>query len=179
MKELLKQFLIFFRIGAFTFGGGYAMIPLIQEEIVDKNEWMDNDEFLDTLAIAQSAPGAVAVNTAVFIGNKLNGFLGSMACLLGVILPSFMIILIIAMFLYQYRDNKIIDKMFLGIRPAVVALILSSVYKLAKASELKKKSFIISILALIAVAFLDINPIWTIVVGGVFGVGINLIKEEM
>ena len=122
---LWKMFRTFFKVGAFTFGGGYAMLPLIQEEVVDKNKWLDDDEFLDIIAIAEVTPGPVAVNTSVYVGYKMEGFKGALVCTLGTILPSFLIILCIAMFFSQYRDNEIINKIFMGIRPAVAALIFS------------------------------------------------------
>jgi len=167
MNIFLKLFLTFFKIGAFTFGGGYAMIPLIQIEVVDKNNWLNNDEFLDIIAVSQSAPGPIAVNSSVFIGYKLKGFLGAAACALGVILPSFIIILIIAMFLYDFRDNQIIDKMFHGIRPAVAALIFSAVIKLSKTSKIKASTVIIALLSLVTILFLNLHPIIVILMGGV------------
>lgn len=163
----LKLFITFFRIGAFTLGGGYAMVPLIQAEIVDKNKWMSNEEFLDALAVAQSSPGALAVNTAVFTGYKISGLLGALSTLLGVTLPSFMIILIIAKFLYKYRNNPAIDKVFLGIGPAVVALISSAVYKIGKKSKFDKKNYGIALLALLIIVIFDISPIYVILAGGV------------
>ncbi|QIB27684.1 chromate transporter [Caloranaerobacter azorensis] len=163
---IIKLFLTFFKIGAFTFGGGYAMIPLIQVEVVDKNKWIDNEEFLDIIAIAQSSPGAIAVNSAIFIGYKIGGIIGALACMLGVILPSFIIILIISMFLFKYRNNEVVSKIFLGVRPAVVALIISAVYKLTKTSRIKKKLLIISLITLILVVFVNISPVVMVLVGG-------------
>lgn len=164
--SIIKLFLTFFKIGAFTFGGGYAMLPLIQVEVVDKNKWLGNEEFLDTIAIAQSSPGAIAINSAIFIGYKLRGIIGALTCMLGVILPSFIIILIISMFLFKYRNNKIVSKIFLGVRPAVVALIISAAYKLTKASKIKKKALIISLITLLLVVFVNISPIIVILIGG-------------
>ncbi|SHH38602.1 chromate transporter [Caloranaerobacter azorensis DSM 13643] len=164
--SIIKLFLTFFKIGAFTFGGGYAMIPLIQVEVVDKNKWIDNEEFLDIIAIAQSSPGAIAVNSAIFIGYKIGGIIGALACMLGVILPSFIIILIISMFLFKYRNNEVVSKIFLGVRPAVVALIISAVYKLTKTSRIKKKLLIISLITLILVVFVNISPVVMVLVGG-------------
>ncbi|KGG79852.1 chromate transporter [Caloranaerobacter azorensis H53214] len=166
MSIIIKLFLTFFKIGAFTFGGGYAMIPLIQVEVVDKNKWIDNEEFLDIIAIAQSSPGAIAVNSAIFIGYKIGGIIGALACMLGVILPSFIIILIISMFLFKYRNNEVVSKIFLGVRPAVVALIISAVYKLTKTSRIKKKLLIISLITLILVVFVNISPVVMVLVGG-------------
>lgn len=178
--QFIRLFLIFFKIGAFTFGGGYAMIPLIQTEIVDKNKWLTNEEFLDTIAVSQSSPGAIAVNISIMIGYRLNGLLGAIFSVLGVVLPSFIIILIISMFLYKYRDNDIIDKVFLGIRPAVVALISSAVYKLIKASKYKGKILIIPVVVAIGIVFFNVSPIIVIFLAGIFGVIYNqyLVKNK-
>ncbi|MTI66362.1 MAG: chromate transporter [Firmicutes bacterium] len=165
-----KLFIIFFKIGAFTIGGGHAMIPLIQNEVVDKNKWLSNDEFLDAIAIAQASPGAVAINTSIFIGYKLNGVLGAFICTLGVSLPSFIIILIVSIFLFKYRKNEVVAKVFLGIKPAVVSLILSAVYKLIKAAKFKREDLIIPILSLLAITFLDISPIIIIIIGALGGI---------
>jgi chromate transporter len=159
---LWKMFRTFFKVGAFTFGGGYAMLPLIQEEVVDKNKWLDDDEFLDIIAIAEVTPGPVAVNTSVYVGYKMEGFKGALVCTLGTILPSFLIILCIAMFFSQYRDNEIINKIFMGIRPAVAALIFSAVYKLAKGTKQTVAKVIISVAAALVIILLDISPIYVI-----------------
>jgi chromate transporter len=174
---LLKLFITFFKIGAFTLGGGYAMIPLIQVEVVEKKKWLDNEEFLDAIAIAQSAPGAIAVNSSVFIGYKLRGILGAAACVLGVVLPSFIIILLISIFLYQYRSNKIVEKAFLGIRPAVAGLIASAVYKLARTSKIRGKLLFIPIIAVVGI-ILGVSPIVEILAGGLIGVGYYVLKER-
>src|SRR5690554_1238352 len=118
---LFKMFITFFKIGAFTFGGGYAMIPIIQEEVVGKKKWIDDSEFMNAIAVAQGSPGPVAVNTSIYVGYRIGGLPGALTATLGTILPSFLIILLIAMFFYQFRDYAIIDKIFLGIRPAIVA----------------------------------------------------------
>lgn len=167
--QFLKFFITFFKIGAFTFGGGYAMIPLIQAEVVEKNKWLSNDEFLDTIAISQSLPGAIAVNSSLFIGYRLGGVLGSIVCGIGVVLPSFIIILMISIYFYKLRNNKMVDKVFLGIRPAVVALISSAVYKLSKASKIEGKALIIPIISLTAV-MLNVSPIIVILTGGLFSI---------
>ncbi|NLJ97713.1 MAG: chromate transporter [Tissierellia bacterium] len=164
---LLEMFKTFFKVGAFTIGGGYAMLPIIQEEVVDKKNWVEEDEFLDAIAISQSAPGAIAVNISIYIGYKLKGVMGSLVCTLGTVLPSFLIILSIATVFFQFRSNPIIEKMFLGIRPAVVALIASAVYKLAKASKFGYFKLLISLLAAFAIIFLSISPIYLILCGGI------------
>jgi chromate transporter len=170
---LFQMFITFFKIGAFTFGGGYAMIPIIQEEVVSKKKWIDENEFLDAIAVAQGSPGPVAVNTSIYVGYRVKGLPGALMAVLGTVLPSFFIILIIAKFFYQYRDNPILDKIFLGIRPAIVALILSAVYKLIKSSKLGYKKLIISLASVLAIVFLNISPIYLVIAGGLGSVIIN------
>ena len=123
MNIYFEAFKIFFKIGAFTIGGGYAMVPLIEHEIVDKHKWLSREDFVDLLAISQSAPGILAVNISIFIGYRLRGIRGSIVTALGTVMPSFLIILAIALFFHNYQDNAVVEKIFKGIRPAVVALI--------------------------------------------------------
>ncbi|MCK9536681.1 MAG: chromate transporter [Bacilli bacterium] len=130
MKVKLKLFLTFLKIGAFTFGGGYAMIPLIQHEIVEKKKWLTDDEMIDMLTIAESTPGVIAVNSATFVGYKIGGFLGSLLATLGVILPSIFIITLIAMFFTKIMDNQYIIYAFKGIRAGVTVLILNAAIKI-------------------------------------------------
>ncbi len=133
-----QLFWSFFKIGAFTLGGGYAMIPLVRDEVVERKRWMDEDEFLNMLALAQSAPGVMAVNTAIFIGYKLKGWRGVIVTTLGSILPSFAIILLIATVFTRYRDYPQVEAVFKGIRPAVVALIAAPLYKMARSAGMLK-----------------------------------------
>lgn len=132
-------FATFFKIGAFTFGGGWAMISIIEREIVDKRHWIDRKDFLDLLAVAQSLPGILAVNIATSIGDRIKGSRGSIVAAAGTILPSFLIILAIAIFLTPevIKNNRVISAIFMGIRPAVVALIIAPVLSSAKAANLK------------------------------------------
>ena len=162
-----NMFIIFFKIGAFTIGGGYAMIPIIQEEIVNKNKWIKEEEFLDILAIAQSSPGPIALNTSIYVGHILGGVKGALICALGTVLPSFLIILLVATVFFQYRNNPSIERMFLGVRAAVVALIASAVYKLIKSFNFNYTKLFMVILALFAVIFLNISPIYLILMGGI------------
>ena len=171
-------FITFFKIGAFTFGGGYAMIPIIQQEVVEKKKWIDDNEFIDAIAIAQASPGPVAVNTSIYVGYRLKGLLGALVCLMGTVLPSFITILIIAIFFYQYRDNEILDKIFLGIRPAVVALILAAVYKLLQKSKFGYGKLAVSLVTILIIVFLKISPIWLVLAGGVGSVVYNKVKRS-
>ncbi len=161
------MFLTFFKIGAFTIGGGYAMIPIIQQEIVDKKKWIEEEEFLDIIAISQGSPGPIAINASIFIGYRLKGLKGAITCMLGTALPSFLIILLIAMMFFQYRNNPIIEKVFLGIRPAVVALIASAVYKMYKSSQIKGIRILIAIASMLIIVFTNISPVYLILVGGI------------
>lgn len=170
----LRLFLTFFKIGAFTFGGGWAMISIIEKEIVDKNRWIERDEFLDLLAVAQSLPGILAVNISVAVGDRLRGMKGSVAAALGTILPSFMIILAIAIFLTPdlIKNNDALSRIFRGIRPAVVALIIAPVITSARAAKIGWKTIAIPVVvALLIWSRLPVisNPIIYIVLGGFFG----------
>ena len=170
----LELFTTFFKIGAFTFGGGWAMISIIEREIVDKHHWIEKDEFLDLLAIAQSLPGILAVNIAASVGDRIKGGKGSIVASLGTILPSFLIILLIAIFLTpdMIKNNRVISSIFMGIRPAVVALIIAPVITSAKAAKLSWKTvwipFIVALMISIDVGFIS-NPILYIILGGLGG----------
>lgn len=129
MQRLRTIFASFFKIGLFTFGGGYAMLPLIEQELIAKREWIEHKEFLDLLTLAQSVPGPIAINTSVFVGYKMRGLKGAVAALLGSVLPSFVIILAIALMFADIRHNPVVDAAFKGMRPAVVALIVVPVFR--------------------------------------------------
>ena len=170
----LQLFLTFCKIGAFTFGGGWAMISIIQREIVEKHHWIELDEFLDLLAVAQSMPGILAVNISVVVGDRLRGLKGSICAAIGTILPSFLIILAIAIFLTPdtIKNNAIISRIFKGIRPAVVALIVAPVITTARSAGINWKTVIIPIaVALLIYSKLPYisHPIIYIVLGAVGG----------
>lgn len=164
---LLELFFIFLKIGAFTFGGGYAMLPIIQEEIVEKKGWIEEDKFLDALVVSQSSPGPVSVNLSIYTGYKLAGLRGALVATLGTIIPSFVIILVLVSQLYQYRDLPIIDKVFRGITPAVVGLIASGVYKLAKSSEIGGFKAILALITFFIIVIFKVTPIYLILIGGI------------
>ncbi len=173
MKTLINMFITFFKIGAFTFGGGYAMIPLIEREVVDKNHWIDKDEFIDIIAISQSFPGALAINSCTFIGYKINGVLGAILGLLGVALPSFIIIVIIAMAFSKFRNLYVIELIFKGINAAVPLLILVGVNSLAKVLDKTAVNIIIVIGTVILSVFMNVNPVYLILIAAVYGIYIN------
>ena len=169
MNIYLESFKTFFKIGIFTLGGGYAMIPLIEEEVVNRHRWVGKEEMLDLIAIAQSCPGVFAINIAIFIGYKLNKVRGAIATALGTALPSFLIILAIAMFFHQFEDNRVVAAMFRGIRPAVVALIAVPTFNLGKRAELNKFTIWIPIVSALVIWLLGVSPIWIIIAAGVGG----------
>ncbi|NLX65942.1 MAG: chromate transporter [Bacteroidales bacterium] len=170
MKKYWELFLIFFKIGAFTFGGGYAMIPLIRNEVVNKKGWLEEDEFMDMLAIAQSMPGPISLNTALFVGNKRLGFKGGLFSGAGIILPSFVVILLIAMVFTQFKENPVVERVFKGIRPAVVALIVAPLLSLGKSAGVRWKNLWIPVVVELAVWQLSISPIYIVLAAILLGV---------
>lgn len=165
----LESFRTFFKIGAVTFGGGYAMIPIIETEVVDKHKWVNKEELLDLIAIAQSTPGVFAVNISTFIGYKLRGTKGAICATMGAALPSFLIILLIAIFFHQFQDNKVIASIFNGIRPAVVALIAVPTFNLAKSARITLSNCWIPIACALAIYPIGVSPILIIIAAGVCG----------
>ena len=169
MKKLLTMFLSFLKIGAFTFGGGYAMIPLIQAEVVDNKKWITEDDFLDILVISQSFPGAIAVNTSIFIGYKIQGIRGAVLALLGTILPSFLIILLVASYFMQFRDNYYVNLVFKGIAAAVPVMVLIAVVNLSKSIKKNYTNFFIIIIVVLSISYFNIHPVLVILLSGLFG----------
>lgn len=169
MNIYLESFGIFFKIGAFTIGGGYAMVPLIEDEIVEKRKWISKDDFIDLLAISQSAPGILAVNISIFIGYKLKGVKGSIVTALGTVLPSFLMILAIALFFHSFQDNPIVEKIFKGIRPAVVALIAAPTFSMAKSAKINKFNLWIPIVSTLLIWLMGVSPIYIIIIAGIGG----------
>lgn len=170
MKKVLQMFISFFKIGAFTFGGGYAMIPLIEEEVVNNKKWIGKEEFVDIVVISQSFPGALAINTSIFIGYKINGIFGAVIALLGTVIPSFIIILLIASVFMQFRNNYYVEQVFKGINGAVPVLVLIAILSISKSVKRSYLNFGIVISALILLQVLNVNPVLVIILSGIFGV---------
>ena len=162
-------FRTFFKIGIFTLGGGYAMIPLIEEEVVNRHRWVSKEEMLDLIAIAQSCPGVFAINIAIFIGYKLHKTQGAIATAFGTALPSFLIILAIAIFFAAFKDNPVIAALFRGIRPAVVALIAVPTFRMAQSAKIGWTNCWIPIVSAIAIWLLGVSPIYIILIAGLGG----------
>lgn len=172
MAGLFELFRSFLKIGAFTFGGGYAMIPLIEREVIDRKGWIGRQEFLDLLTIAQSAPGPISLNTSVFVGYKLRGYAGAIASILGVVLPSFSIILAVALFFAGIRDNAAVDAAFKGMRPAVVALIIGPVISLARGMH--RALYLVIAASALAIWHLGWSPVCILLAAALAGIGWEL-----
>ena len=178
MNIYLSAFLSFLKIGSFTIGGGYAMIPLIEKEVVGDKHWLTKEDFLDILALAQSSPGILAVNVSIFVGYRLKGIRGSIVTALGTILPSFLIILLIAIFFESYKNNVWVEAIFKGIRPAVVALIAVPVFNLAKSAKLHYKTSFIPVISAVLIWLLGVSPIWIILSAAIGGFLYGKLKKE-
>lgn len=177
MSKLLEMFIAFFKIGAFTFGGGYAMIPLIENEVVHNKKWLEKEDFMDILVVSQSLPGALAVNCSIFLGYKIGGFLGALMALLAVILPSILIIIFIAAFFMQFRDNYYVNAAFKGITAAVPMLILIGAISLGKGLQKNSRTVMTIIIALIALVGFGVHPVIVIIASAVYG--IILLREKV
>ena len=174
--SLWEIFKVFAKIGAFTIGGGYAMIPLIQSEM-QRRGWISEDDLPDIVALSQSAPGVMAVNISIFAGHRLRGIKGSIAATLGSITPSFLIILAIAMFFTAFKDNPWVERAFKGIRPVVISLIAVPMVNMAKKSCKNWWTWLLAVGSLLLVAFLNVSPIYIILCVLVIGFGVTYYKE--
>lgn len=172
-----RMFLSFFKIGAFTFGGGYAMLPVMEREVVEKNKWLSHEDFMNIMVVAQSTPGLFAINMASHIGTKYNGIKGGIICSLGVALPSIICMLLIAMFFHFYKDNIYIEKIFLGIRPAVVALIASPCFSMARAAHITFATVWIPVVCCLLIVPFGFSPIWVILIAIISGYIYGRIKS--
>lgn len=169
MKQYLTLLYIFAKIGLFTIGGGYAMVPLIEREFVDNKKWISREDFIDLLAVAQTVPGILAINMAIFVGYRLKGLRGSIATAFGTAFPSFAIILLIALFFTNFQDNPTVIKVFKGIRPAVVALIAAPCFQMARSAKLTWRNAIIPVIAALLIWLMAVSPIYVIIAGGAGG----------
>ncbi|MGE4283310.1 MAG: chromate transporter [Clostridia bacterium] len=178
IKQLIEIFITFFKIGCFTFGGGYAMISLIEKEMVTKKGWINEEDIIDVFAISQSLPGAIAINSSTFVGYKIAGKKGAFIATAGVIIPSFIIITIIATFFTKFQDNPIVKAAFLGIRSAVVGLILMAAVKIGKTAIKDKITGTITFLTIIFILILDIHAIFIIIGGALMGLMVYMLLPD-
>ena len=158
MKIVFQLFATFFNIGAFTLGGGYAMLSMVEKAVVDKRHWIPSDEFWDMIAIVQSLPGVFAVNTALYVGHRIAGKKGAVAAMLGAIIPSIVIILLLATIFREYRDLPVVERIFKGIRPCVVALILAPSLRMIKSAKITWKTAVIPIATVILIWWFKVSP---------------------
>lgn len=175
MRELLDMFFTFFRIGAVTFGGGYAMLPILQREIVENKHWATEEELVDYYAIGQCTPGVIAVNTATFIGKKNRGILGGVVTTLGVVSPSIIIISVIAALIHNFADIVWVQNALAGIRVCVCVFILNSVLKLLKSAVVDKATLALYLLLFAVAVFFDLSPVLSVLVAGFLGI---LLKQR-
>ncbi len=173
-----ELFATFFRIGLFTFGGGYAMIPLIERDVVMKKHWMKDEDLLDMVALAESTPGPVAVNAATFVGRQVGGYAGAAAATLGVVLPSFLIILAVGYLLQMVMHSRLVRNAFLGIRASVLVLIASAMISLLRKMQWSKGGVCLLIAALTAVAFFDVSPILVLLAAAGAGIAAGAVRRR-
>ncbi len=176
MKLLLQLYVSWFKMGLFTFGGGYAMLPMIQKEVIEKYHWATEDEIMDYYAIGQCTPGIIAVNTATFVGYYQKGVIGGIVATLGVISPSFIIIGLIAGLITNFSDLAVVQHALNGIRVAVCMLMINAVLKLGKGSLKDKPGYIIFAVALIASMFTNISTVILVVLAGIAGVFFSRVR---
>jgi len=177
-NRIIEIFILFFKIGAFTIGGGYAMLSLIEDEIVNKKKWLDHEEFLDGMAIAQSTPGVLAVNISLITGYKIAGFLGMFAGMLGAVLPSFFIVLFLSQILLAYGNHPIVVAIFNGVKPAITALILISVYRIGKSANINRYNFVIPLIVAVLIKYFRVSPIVIIIATMILGNIFYMLKEK-
>lgn len=169
MKILILLFLTFLKIGAFSFGGGYAMLPVIEREVVQSHGWLTSSEFIDIIGISQMTPGPIAINSATFVGYKIGGVLGSICATLGVVSFSFLLVSIATHYIIKFKDSKLLKAALSGMKPALIGLIISAFFSLAKESYLDIKSVIIAIIIALLSFKTKIHPILIIVISGALG----------
>ncbi|MDR2556618.1 MAG: chromate transporter [Bacteroidales bacterium] len=174
-----RLFVTFLKIGTFTFGGGYAMLSIVKREVVDKNKWIEEKEFLDMIALVQGLPGVFAVNTALYVGRKTAGIKGSTSAMLGAIVPSIIIILLLAIFGSAYRDNDTVAKVFKGINPCIVALILAPAVQMVRSAGVTLKTLWLPAAAVALVGFMGISPMYVILGAAIIGILISLKKRTV
>ncbi|MBE6767104.1 MAG: chromate transporter [Ruminococcaceae bacterium] len=175
LRLMLELFISFFKIGAFTFGGGYAMIPLIQHEMVEKKGWISDDDILEIIAIAESTPGPIAINMATFVGTRTCGFFGAFCATFGVVLPSFIVISVVARLLREFSDIKAVQYAFNGIRAGVLALLLKALYTMYKKVKKDVFGYVVMLAAFLVASFTDISVLIVIICCAICGIVSSLI----
>lgn len=170
MSILIQLFFTFLKIGTFSFGGGYAMIPFIQREIIENHQWINNNVFMDIIGISQMTPGPVAINSATFVGYKVAGVLGSIAATLGVVTMSFILVSIASKAMEKFKESKVLKGALLGMRPVLIALIIQAFFDLAKDAYIDIKSVIITLIIGALLLSKKVHPIIVIIISGILGI---------
>ncbi|WP_338787202.1 chromate transporter [Metabacillus sp. FJAT-53654] len=178
-KKLFQIFWTFLKIGPVTFGGGYAMIPLIEREVVDKKKWINHEDVTDVFAIAESIPGAIAINSSTFIGYRIGGIRGAIAALLGVFLPTFLIVVVLSIVFLQIQNNPKIEAAFQAIRASIVALIVYAGYMIGKTAIIDKTTLVISVGSMAILFFLHLHPVLIIFFGIILGILLVNVKRKL
>ncbi|MCM3716643.1 chromate transporter [Alkalihalobacillus oceani] len=169
----------FFKIAPVTFGGGFAIISFIQDEVVERKKWIEPEEIADIFALAQSVPGAVAINSAIFIGHRVAGLRGAAAAMFGILIPTFLIIIGLCFVFVGVVDNQFAESAFTGIRAAIVALIAYAAIQVSKTAILDKTTFFLMVIMVLVLLFTHIHPIMIILSGGLIGIGLASLKQKM
>ncbi len=177
MSTYTQIFLTFAKIGSFTIGGGFAMVQMMEREVVDRKHWLDHEEFMDMLVVAQSTPGIFAIDMASHIGMKLKGTGGGIVGAIATALPSIVAILLIALFFQTFKENVYVEKVFMGVRPCVVALILAPCFGMAKKAKLNKFNWWIPVVAAVLISAFGVSPIWCILIAGIGGFLYGKLKQ--
>lgn len=179
MKKLFQIFWTFFKIGPVTFGGGYAMIPMIEKEVVVKKKWVKTEDITDVFAIAESIPGAIGINSSTFIGYKVAGIRGAIAALLGIFLPTFFIVVLLSILFLQIQDNPKIEAAFQAIRASIVALIVYAGWVIGKTAIIDKTTLMITIGSIATLFFFQLHPALIILIGILLGISLVQIKQRL
>jgi chromate transporter len=170
MNILLDLFVTFLKIGTFTVGGGPSMIPLIEKKAVHEKKWISKEDFVDMLALAQTAPGPIAIDASAYVGYRVAGIPGSICAVLGSIFTGYLAIIVIVIYFTNMNDNKIVQGVFMGIRPAVVALLAVPALTIGKSTKINRKTIIIPIITIVLVVVFNITPIYLIIVSAIMGI---------
>ena len=178
MVKYCELFWSFFKVGSFTIGGGYAMIPLMQRELVDRHGWMSEEEFLDHVSLSQTMPGVFAVNMASMVGYRLRGVRGAVAAVVGNVVMPIAAILLIAIFLRSFREVPAVERVFMGLRPAVVALIAAPVFTMARSAKVTWGNCWIPVVCALAIWLLGVSPVWVVLAAAALGLAMGKVKSE-
>ena len=178
LRRIFTLFAVFFRIGAFTFGGGYAMIPLIQRDVVEKRKWITDDDILEIIAIAESTPGPIAINSATFVGYRVAGFFGAFFATFGVVLPSFVVISLISLALGEFQNITAVRYAFFGIRAGVLALLLKALFGMYRKCKKKLVSYVVMAFAFILAAFTEVNLLFVIIACALIGLIYSFMAQK-